>query len=116
MIPGLEDIFKCSPVSSKACPNPVASRLPGATDFKTLGDFLTPLFNIVFYIAIFLAFYFLIWGAFAYILAQGKKEDLAKARARITWAIMGLLITLLAFFVAKFGAQIFPPGRGGLPF
>lgn len=81
-----------------------------------LGVILTDLLNIVFYIAVFLAFYYLIWGAFAYLMAQGNKEELGKARARITWAIIGLMIVLLSFSIAKFGAEIFRPGIGGLPF
>ena len=85
-------------------------------DFKDLGSFITPLLNIVFYAALFLAFFWLAWGAFAYILAQGKKEDLAKARSRITWALIGLVIILLAFSIAKFISEIFHPNIGGLPF
>lgn len=99
-IPGLQDIYNANPASR----------------FKTLGDVLSGLLNIVFYVAIFVAFYFLVWGAFAYIMAQGKKEDLAKARARITWAIIGLMVVLLAFFIARFASEIFPPGVGGKPF
>lgn len=83
--------------------------------FVDLGSFITPLLNIAFYGAAFLTFYFLVWGAFAYIMARGEKEALAKARARITWAIVGLMVILLAFFLAKFVAEIFPP-KGGLPF
>ena len=51
-------------------------------DIVDLASFITPLLNIVFYIAAFLAFYYLVWGVFQYIMAQGKKEDLAKARAK----------------------------------
>lgn len=100
-IPGLSDnIFKANPVPR----------------FKNLGDFLSGILNIVFYVAIFLAFYFLVWGALSYIMAQGQKENLAKARARITWAIMGLIVTLLAFFIAKYVSEILQPTTGGLPF
>jgi len=69
--------------------NKVALTLPGGNtipapsglnpEFVDLASFLSPLLNIVFYIAVFLAFYFLVWGAFQYILAGGKKEELAKA-------------------------------------
>ena len=98
---------------------PGFSPIPGPSglnpDIKDLGSFLTPLLNIVFFVAVFLAFYFFVWGAFAYIMANGKKEDLAKARARITWALIGLGVTLLAFFIAKYAAFIFP-SKGGVPF
>lgn len=86
------------------------------SDFKDLASFLSPLINIIFYIAVFLAFYFLIWGAFAYLMAQGKKEELAKARARISWALVGLIVISLAFVIAKYASEIFPPTKGGLPF
>lgn len=106
--------------------NKIALTLPGSSpisgpddlksEFTDLGSFISPLLQIVFYIAAFLAFYFLIWGAFQYIMAQGNKENLAKARARITWALIGLIVVLLSFFIAQFAGQIFSPSKGGLPF
>ena len=105
--------------------NKLALTLPGSspipapvglkTEFKDLASLLSPLLNIVFYVALFLAFYFLVWGAFAYIMAGGKKEELAKARSRITWAIVGLIIVLLAFSIGKYAGEILKPS-GGLPF
>lgn len=85
-------------------------------EFQDLASFISPLLNIVFYIAAFLAFYYLVWGAFQYILAGGKKEELAKARQRISWALVGLIVVFLAYFIAKYGAGIFRPTTGGLPF
>lgn len=113
-IPNLKDLFTCNPADNRSCPN-LISRDPTFI-FRTLGDFLIGLINIIFYIAVFLTFYYLVWGAFAYIMAQGKKEDLAKARARITWALIGLIVIFLSFAVAKYGAIIFKPTKGGLPF
>lgn len=104
----------------------IALTLPGTSpipapsglkpEFVDLASFLTPLLNITFYIAVFLAFYWFVGGAFAYIMARGTKEELAKARARITWALIGLMVTLLAYSIAKFGSEIFRPTTGGLPF
>ena len=85
-------------------------------NFQNLGSLISPLLNIFFYVAAFLAFFWLVWGAFAYIMAQGQKENLAKARNRLTWAIMGLMVVLLAYFIARFVGEIFRPGIGGLPF
>lgn len=100
-------------------PIPTPSGLkPGFVD---LGSLISPLLNIVFYAAVFLTFYFLVWGALAYIAAQGKKENLAKARDRITWALVGLIVVLLAYFITRFVAETLAPnitgGTGGiLPF
>lgn len=95
-----------------ALASPVPSLKP---EFKDLASLISPVLDIIFYVAMFLAFFWLVWGAFAYILAQGNKENLAKARARLSWAIIGLMVVLLAFFIAKFVSEIFGP-KGGLPF
>ncbi len=87
-----------------------------AKGFVDLASFISPLLNIVFYLAAFFAFYWLIWGAFQYMLARGEKEGLAKARARITWALIGLMVVFMAYFIAKFASEIFPPSKEGLPF
>lgn len=83
---------------------------------SNLADLISPLLNIVFYVAIFLAFFYLVWGAFQYILAGGKKEELAKARQRISWALVGLIVVFLAYLIAQFASEIFKPTKGGLPF
>lgn len=82
-----------------------------------LADVLSGLLNIAFYIGAFMAFYWLLWGAFQYILSSGKKEELAKARSRITWAIIGLMVILMAYLITTFAAQILPirPAPGEAP-
>lgn len=106
--------------------NKLALKLPGGEtitgpeklkpEFVNLGNLISALLQIAFYIAVFLAFYFLIWGAYAYILSSGKKEELAKARSRVTWALVGLLVIVMAYLIAKFASEVFPPGIGGRPF
>lgn len=116
MIPKLEDLFKCNPVNLGTCPSPIATQMPGSTPITSIGDLISIILNIAFFAAVFLAFFWLAWGAFAYIMAQGKKEDLAKARSRITWALIGLFFVFLSYFIAKFISEIFPARTGGVPF
>ncbi len=85
-------------------------------NLNNLGALISGLLNIALYLAAFMAFYWLVWGSFQYILASGNKESLAKARERIKWALIGLVVVFAAFFMAKLGGEIFPPGKGGLPF
>ncbi len=80
-----------------------------------LGDLLSGLFEIAILLAGFLAFIWFVWGAFQYIFAGGNKENLAKASSRMTWAIVGLVITILAFFIAQFAGQILQPKPGQVP-
>ncbi len=104
----------------------LAIKLPGGdtitgptglkSSFQDLSSFVSPLIEIAFLIAGFLAFYFLVWGAFQYIMAQGDKEGIGKAKARITYAIIGLIIVLLSYFIARFAFEIFTPTKGALPF
>lgn len=100
---------------------PGFSPIPNPSGFNpqltNLGSLLSGVLNILFYVAVFMAFYWLIWAGFQYILSSGKKEDLGKARERIRWAIVGLVVIFAAYFIAKFVSEIFPPqGTGGLPF
>jgi hypothetical protein len=83
-------------------------------DFKTLNDVISVGFNVVLLLAGFLAFFWLVWGAFQYLLARGNKEELSRARARITWALIGLFIIFLAYLIANLAVGILRP-RGGVP-
>jgi len=78
-------------------------------EYSNLGTVLSPLLDIIILLAMFLTFWWLVWGAFEYMTAGGGKEGLAKARARITWAIIGLLFILIAFLIAQFIEQILEP-------
>ncbi|MFH0937083.1 MAG: hypothetical protein V1808_02230 [Candidatus Daviesbacteria bacterium] len=80
------------------------------TEYTDIGSTLTGAFNILIFIPIFLCFFWVIWGVFHYIFAGGDKEQLRKARSRITWAVVGLILTLLAFALAQFVEQILQPG------
>src|SRR5438477_256368 len=84
-------------------------------EFTNLSSLMSGFFQIGFYLATFLAFIWFVWGAFQYIFAGGDKEKLGKARARITWAIVGLIIVALAFLVAQYAGQILKPNNGQVP-
>lgn len=106
----------------------LALKLPGGNEIlqpKELTDkglfdlasVISGLLNIAFYFGAFMAFAWLVWGAFQYILASGKKEELAKARERIKWALIGLMVILTAYLIATFASEILPPKEGSfLPF
>jgi NADH:ubiquinone oxidoreductase subunit 6 (subunit J) len=115
MIPKLDEIFKSNPVGPNN-PNSPFIRNSGAQNFTNLGDLLSGLFEIVLYLAAFMTFYWIVWGAFQYIMASGKKEELAKARSKIGWAIIGLLVILIAYSITTYVGEFFKPGKGGLPF
>lgn len=101
----LQDLFS---------PNP--STIPGLT-VTTGGQFVLQLLETAFFAAGFMAFFYMVWGAFQYITASGKKDELQKARSKITYAIIGLMVVLLAYFIMRYAAasEIFmPKGPGGV--
>lgn len=123
-LPEIDHLLKCNPVNQVNCPpNQAVPKIPGSPEFSSLGEFLSGnpakgyygLLDIAFMIAGFLAFFWLVWGAFQYITAGGDKNKLAAARGRITWAIVGLLITAVAFLIAQLAAQVLPPTGGTSP-
>lgn len=40
-----------------------------------------------------------VWGATQMILSGGEKEAVGKARAKITWAIIGIVLMSLSYFI-----------------
>lgn len=95
------------PGSDEYVPN-----IPGFKIEPTLAGVVNSFLGIIFYLAAFLAFFWLVWGAFQYLFAGGNKEELAKARARITYAVIGLIIVILSFAMAQFVQQVLKPQRG----
>lgn len=82
--------------------------------FTDLGSVISATLEVVFIIAFFLTFIWMVWGAFHYIFAGGDKEQLAKARSRIITAVIGLLLIAISFALAQFVQQILSPA-GGTP-
>lgn len=55
----------------------------------------------VFVIAVLLALFLLVFGGISFIASGGEKEKIVKARLRITYAIVGLIIIFLSFFIVN---------------
>ena len=75
---------------------------------SSFGDILSQGIQVAYYIAAFLVLFWFSWGAFQYIFAGGNKEGLQKAKSRMTWAIVGFIILILAFALSQFAEGIFP--------
>lgn len=75
-----------------------------ATNFQTdtfvLANAINEFAKVAIYIGAFLMFFWMAWGIFDYIRAEGNKEALAKARKRIQWAVAGFVILMVSFFVS----------------
>lgn len=81
----------------------------GSISNQSLGGIISGLAEIALMLSAFLAFIWFVWGAFQYIFAGGDKEKLSKAKSRITWSVVGLLLVATAFMISQFAAAILQP-------
>lgn len=86
--------------------NTPGNKFSGAN--ANLGTVLSGFINVAFYIAGFMMFVWMVWGVYEYILARGNKEELAKARNRIWWALLGFMILAMAVFIGQYAQNLFP--------
>lgn len=80
-------------------PSPLAqnySETDGTANINMLIDRVVGLFFTAAAVAFILMF---IWGAVQMILSGGDKEAIAKARAKITWSIIGVALLGLSYFI-----------------
>jgi len=75
--------------------------LPFAKKFETIGGLISVLLDWVFMIAGVLVFLFLLWGGIQYIFSQGNPKEVQNAQRRMTYAIIGLAVLILAFLVLQ---------------
>ncbi|MCL4397865.1 pilin [Patescibacteria group bacterium] len=59
------------------------------------------------FIVFVLSLIFLVWGGIMWITSGGNKEGAAKAKATITYALVGLIIAILAFLALNIIGQFF---------
>jgi len=83
-----------------------ASAFPADKGFE-LAKVVNSFADAAIYIGATLMFFWMAWGVFDYIRAEGNKEALAKARKRIQWAVVGFIILLASFFMSKFISDAF---------
>ncbi len=72
-----------------------------ASKFGTVGDLVTNIIIILTSFAGALAFIFIIIGGIKFITAAGDEKKMASATATLTYAIIGLIVTALAFIILQ---------------
>jgi hypothetical protein len=66
---------------------------------NTLANIIGVGFELLIIAAIILALLNIIWGGFNWIMSEGNKERIGKARERIVYSIIGLLVVFLSFLI-----------------
>lgn len=66
-----------------------------------LQGFLSNFLTIFILAAMFLMVIYIVWAGIQWITSGGDKQKLATARGRLTWAIIGFIISMLAIFIVN---------------
>ncbi len=98
-IPGFNDIYRG--------PDTLDSRFDVNT--FSIGFFITDILPVIFLISSFLAFIWIVWGAFQWIFSQGDKGAIQKAQQRITYALVGLALMLISFLISNYARDVLLP-------
>lgn len=78
---------------------------------KAEGGIVGNIINILLVISIVVSLFFLIWGGIKWITSGGDKGKIEQARSTLIAAVVGLAISLLAFFIVDFVLGFFT-GQG----
>lgn len=91
-------------VFGKVVPPPAVAALGfGATGISRV---LSNLVTIIFSAAMVVFLLMVVFSGFQWITSGGEKENIAKARGRLTWAVVGIVILALAFVFLRVIGQI----------
>jgi hypothetical protein len=58
-------------------------------------------------VAILITLLYLIWGGIDYITSEGKKDKMERAKKKITYAIVGIVIVFIAFVIVTIVGNLF---------
>lgn len=71
-----------------------------------INNFLSTIINLFFMLAAIAVVFMVVWGAYDFIISFGEKDAIGKARQKITWAIIGLIVLSLSFVIFRVLEQI----------
>jgi Type IV secretion system pilin len=103
-------VFVPASVYADVCPSGQFSNLCNLKPDKA-GGVVGTVVQVLLIIAIILSLLYLIWGGVRYISSGGDKGKIDQARSTLVAAIIGLVISLLAFFIVSLILTIFT-GQG----
>lgn len=58
-------------------------------------------------VCVILALAFLVWGGLNWIMSEGDKTKLESARKTLIWAVVGLMLTFVSFFLVSLFGHFF---------
>lgn len=74
----------------------------GQQDSRSAGDIAKDVVNIMFFIVGIMAVIMIIWGGIRYVLSAGNSAALTSAKNTIMYAVIGLIVAILAYTIVNF--------------
>lgn len=79
--------------------------------FSSLGDIITIALQYLFPIAGLIMFLFIVYGGFQWLTASGDPKKVEAARNRITYAVVGFVLLVAAYWITKIVELILSPNQ-----
>ena len=70
-------------------------------------DFFATFFSVLLFIGVFMAFGYLLYSGFRFLISQGDKQSIQNARSGIIHSIIGLIVIFTAFMVVYYIGYFF---------
>ena len=87
----------------------------GIYEIADIIDILGSVLQVLFTFAAVIAVIYIIIGGYHYVTAYGNPETAEKGKQTLTWAIIGLVIVILAFVIVQFVWNAISPAPPPLP-
>jgi hypothetical protein len=81
--------------------------IPDGGGLTTLLGSGSAAFTITFTVAFLIALFFMIWAGIQWTMSGGDKAKIQAARNRITYAIAGIILLVMAFFIVNLVGHLF---------
>jgi len=78
----------------------------GKTDFK-LADIISEVVGLLIPLGGVILLFVMIWGGYDFMMSRGQPEKLKSAQAKITTGIIGFVLLIFAYVIAKLAATLF---------
>lgn len=88
---------------------PLPTKPGGGYRFENLGDIITIALGYLFPIAGLIMFLYIVYGGFQWLTASGDPKKVEAARNRITYAIVGFVLLIAAYWITKIVELILSP-------
>lgn len=75
--------------------------------FNSLGDIVNSAISIIFPLALFILFVYLLWSGFDMVRNLGNPKLVESAKLRITNAVIGIILLAISYWLAQIAQSIF---------